>query len=134
MLKIRLSRVGRAHEPVYRLVLTDSKNAAKSGKSLEVLGSYDSRRAEKAEFNAEKINYWVSKGAQMSDTVHNLMLKRGLVSGVKRSVLPKRIIEKARAPKEAPVVENAPSDKIEAKAEPGGIPQGEVPMSDKAEG
>ena len=47
MLMIRLQRVGRKNEPVFRVVLTDSKNGPKSGKFLEVLGSYDSRRAEK---------------------------------------------------------------------------------------
>ncbi|MFZ2523132.1 MAG: 30S ribosomal protein S16 [Minisyncoccia bacterium] len=44
MLKIRLQRVGRKHEPVFRLVLTDSKNSTKSGKYLENLGNYDARR------------------------------------------------------------------------------------------
>ena len=115
MLKIRLSRVGRKHEPVYRLVLTDSKNAAKSGRFLEVLGSYDSRNAEKAVFNDEKIKYWVSKGAQLSDTTHNLMIKRGLIKGEKRNILPKGIIEKARAPKEAPKEEIKIEEKIEEK-------------------
>jgi small subunit ribosomal protein S16 len=120
MLKIRLSRVGRTHEPVYRLVLTESTNAAKSGKSLEVLGSYDSRNSETAQFNAEKITYWLSKGAQLSDTAHNLLLRKGIITGAKRNVLPKRIIEAAKAPKESPtepVVEAAPE----------GIPHAEIP-------
>ena len=113
MLKIRLSRVGRKHEPVYRLVLTESQNAAKSGRSLEVLGSYDSRNSEKAAFNTEKIKYWVSKGAQLSDTAHNLMVRRGIIEGTKRNVLPKRIIEKARAPKvEANVVAEIPTPDV----------------------
>lgn len=106
MLKIRLSRVGRKHEPVYRLVLTDSRNSAKSGRFQEILGTYDSRNAEKAEFNAEKIQHWISKGAQPSDTAYNLMLKKGIIKGERRNVLPKSVIAKARAPKEAPKVES----------------------------
>jgi len=55
MLMIRLQRVGRKHEPVFRLVLTDSKNGPKSGKFLEILGSYDTRRKDDAVFKIEKI-------------------------------------------------------------------------------
>ena len=115
MLKIRLSRVGRKHEPVYRLVLTESQNAAKSGRSLEVLGSYDSRNSEKAAFNTEKIKYWVSKGAQLSDTAHNLMVKKGLITGEKRNVLPKKVIEAAKAKKleaDKPTPEPTPVESV----------------------
>jgi small subunit ribosomal protein S16 len=58
MLTIRLQRVGRKHEPVFRLVLTDSKNSPKSGKFLEILGNYDARRGDQAQFNAEKVKVW----------------------------------------------------------------------------
>ena len=51
MLKIRLQRVGRKHEPAFRLVLTDSKNSTKSGKFLEVLGSHDFRLEKKTVLN-----------------------------------------------------------------------------------
>jgi small subunit ribosomal protein S16 len=94
MLIIRLQRVGRKHEPVFRLVLTDSKNSTKSGKFLAILGSYDSRRAEEAKFNNEKVLYWISKGAQVSDTIHNLLLKGGVIQGVKRNVLSKKPVTK----------------------------------------
>lgn len=89
MLKIRLSRVGRKHEPKFRLVLTDSKNAAKSGKFLEILGSYDPRE-DKPVFKSEKIMEWVGKGAKVSDTVHNLLVKEKVISGKKINVLPKK--------------------------------------------
>src|SRR6185503_1247724 len=112
MLKIRFSKVGRKHEPVYRLVLTESQNAAKSGKSLETLGSYDSRRSDKAEVDGERVKYWLSQGAKLSDTAHNLLLKMGIIEGKKINVLPKMIIEKARAPKEVPA-EPTPEPVIE---------------------
>ena len=83
MLKIRLQRVGRKHEPKFRLVLTDSKNSTKSGRSLEILGNYDSRHGEDSVFKAEKITYWISKGAQVSDTVHNLLIDKKIITGKK---------------------------------------------------
>jgi small subunit ribosomal protein S16 len=100
MLMIRLQRVGRKHEPTFRLVLTDSKNGPKSGKSVEVLGHYDSRTQNKIEqFNVEKIKYWISKGAQLSGTVHNLFVNLKVVTGKKINVLPRKspIVKAAEA-------------------------------------
>ncbi len=93
MLKIRLQRVGRKHEPLFRLVLTDSKNGPKSGKFLEILGSFDARNAEKAEFKKDRVEYWHSKGAQLSATTHNLLVTRKVLSGKKINVLPKMVVE-----------------------------------------
>lgn len=88
MLKIRLQRVGRKHEPTFRLVLTDSKNSTKSGRYLENLGSYDSRHGEDANFKADRVKHWMSQGAQVSATVHNMLVSKKLVEGKKINVLP----------------------------------------------
>jgi small subunit ribosomal protein S16 len=130
MLKIRLQRVGRKHEPTFRLVLTDSKNSTKSGKLLEVLGNYDSRRGEKAVFDGEKIKYWMSKGAQPTGTVHNLLISKKIIEGKKINVLPlkkpivkeKPVEETKAAPEsvspEIAVEETAPVDtEVETKEE-----------------
>ena len=91
MLMIRLQRVGRKHEPVFRLVLTDSKNGPKSGKAVEVLGSYDARKGKGTNHvDGEKVKYWISKGAQVSDTVHNFLVKEKIIEGKKKNVLPKK--------------------------------------------
>lgn len=90
MLMIRLQRIGRKHEPAYRLVLTDSKNSTKSGKFLEILGNYDSRRGEKAELKSERISHWISKGVKVSDTVHNLLVDKKIITGKKINKLPKK--------------------------------------------
>ncbi len=115
---IRLQRVGRKHEPVFRLVLTDSKNGPKSGKYLEVLGSYDPRQDNKLEqFNIVKIKEHISKGAKLSDTVHNFLVTRKAIEGKKRNALPKKTPIKKEVPAEAvkaPVAEV----KAEVKAEP----------------
>jgi small subunit ribosomal protein S16 len=74
MLKIRLQRIGRKHEPAFRIVLVDSRRPPKSRRVSEVLGSYDSR-GNKPRFKAERIKYWLLQGAQVSDTVRNLFIK-----------------------------------------------------------
>ncbi|MDQ5950373.1 MAG: small subunit ribosomal protein [Patescibacteria group bacterium] len=89
MLKIRLQRVGRKHEPAFKIVLTDSKNGTKSGKFLEVLGSHDFRFGE-PQIKADRVKYWIGKGAQVSDTMHNLLVEKKVVEGKKRNVLPQK--------------------------------------------
>ncbi len=102
MLMIRLQRVGRKHEPVFRLVLTDSKNSTKSGKYIEVLGSYDPRQDNKVEqFDLVKIKAHMSKGAKLSDTVHNFLVSRKAIEGKKRNALPKKTPIKKDVPAEA---------------------------------
>ena len=90
MLKIRLQRVGRKHEPVFRVVLVDSKRGPKSGNVIEVLGSYDSRTKGEIKFDSDRITYWISMGAQVSDTLHNLFVTKGVIKGKKKNVLPKK--------------------------------------------
>jgi small subunit ribosomal protein S16 len=115
MLKIRLQRVGRKAEPSFRLVLTDSKNSTKSGKYLEILGNYDARRGEKSEFKADRISHWISKGAGVSDTVHNLLVTKKIINAKKINKLPlKKAIVKESA--EAPVAPTAPATEAPAEA------------------
>lgn len=98
MLKIRLQRVARKHIPIFRVVLTDSKNSTKSGKFHEVLGSFNLMTDEKR-VNAERVKYWISKGAQLSGTVHNYLVNERIIAGKKINVLPKRRpIKKEEAP------------------------------------
>ena len=90
MLMIRLQRVGRKHEPVFRLVLTDSKNSPKSGRFLEILGNLDARKSEKAEFKNDRVKHWIANGAKLSGTVHNILVERKVIDGKKINVLPKK--------------------------------------------
>src|SRR3990167_10282310 len=85
MVKIRIERVGRKNEPSFRMVLTDSKNSTKSGRSEEVLGSYDPRKSTDS-FNTERIKHWLSQGISLSPTVHNLFIKNRIISGKKIDV------------------------------------------------
>jgi len=95
MLKIRLQRVGRKNDPAFRVVLTDSKNSAKSGKFKEILGSYTPKSGDVI-FKAERINYWLDKGAKPSDTVYNFLITQKLIEGKKKNVLPKKSPTKPR--------------------------------------
>jgi small subunit ribosomal protein S16 len=89
MLKIRLQRIGRKNDPSFRAVLTDSKNSTKSGRFLEILGTYNPKAGEKV-LKTDRIKYWIGKGAQPSDTMHNFLVHEKIVEGKKINVLPKK--------------------------------------------
>jgi small subunit ribosomal protein S16 len=83
MLSIRLTRVGKKKKPSYRLVIMD-KRRDPWGKSLENLGTYDPQAKPKAiKLNVERIKFWMSKGAQATPTVWNLLLEQKIVEGKK---------------------------------------------------
>ncbi len=89
MLKIRLQRIGRKNDPSFRAVLTDSKNSTKSGRFLEILGTYNPKEGD-THFDGEKMKYWISKGAKLSDTVHNFLVHNKVIEGKKVNVLSKK--------------------------------------------
>ena len=88
---IRLQRVGRKNDPSFRVVITDSRNSTKSGKFIEIAGSYDARKG-KPSLKEERIKYWLSVGAKPSATVHNLLADAGIISGPKLDVSAKSAI------------------------------------------
>lgn len=84
MLTIRLQRMGKKNNPTYRLVIAE-KARDTQGRNLEILGLFNPHAKENGLApNAERIKYWLDKGAQTSNTVHNLFLKAGLISGEKK--------------------------------------------------
>lgn len=86
MVRIRLKRMGRRHRPTYRLTAVDGRRT-RDGLVLEELGHFDpaQRDAEgQQSLKKERIEYWLSVGAQPSDTVRDLLKKSGIaVSGRK---------------------------------------------------
>lgn len=130
MLKIRLQRVGKVHEPVYRLVLTDSKNGPKSGKFLEILGNFDARRPENTQIKEGRVKYWIGTGVQLSDTVHNMFVDKKIIEGKKINSLPKKT-----APKKEEVKEEAPTVEAEPVKEEAPIEEvvAEVPVETPTE-
>src|SRR5438552_16231006 len=75
VLMIRLARVGARKQPYYRVVVID-KERARNGRALEVVGLYNPRTSPATvDLKRERIDHWVSKGAQVSQTVGKLMSK-----------------------------------------------------------
>ena len=73
MVRIRLARMGRKRRPFYRVVAADSR-APRDGKFIEVLGTYDPMKDPmELKFKMERIEHWISHGAQPSDTVARLI-------------------------------------------------------------
>lgn len=136
MLNIRLQRVGRKNDPSFRMIVADSKLKPKTGNVLEVLGSYNARHGKPA-IKTERVKHWMSVGAKVSGTVHNLLVDAKVISGKKVNVLNKKtpIVKEqpvaAEAPKAAPaaapVAEAAP-----AEAAPVAEAAAEVPAAEAA--
>jgi len=73
---IRLARVGARKQPHYRIVVIE-KERARNGRPVEVVGTYNPRTdPASVEVRRERVDYWVSKGAQVSDTVTRLLAKQ----------------------------------------------------------
>jgi small subunit ribosomal protein S16 len=72
---IRLSRMGARKQPQYRIVVIE-KARARNGRPVEVIGTYNPRtNPTSIELKRERVDYWVSKGAQLSDRVRKLVSK-----------------------------------------------------------
>lgn len=110
MLKMRLARHGRRKRPYYRVVVAESSKP-RDGRFHEILGQYDPL-ADETGFSVkeERVSYWLSKGAQPSDTVHRLLARQGLME----PLVAKPRSKKADAKKAA--AEAAAKDAAEAAA------------------
>ena len=82
MLTIRLTRKGKKNQPFFRVVLIDKRRSAKGGRAVEALGNVDPLTKRK-NLKKDRILYWISKGAQTSDTVHNLLISEKIIEGKK---------------------------------------------------
>lgn len=69
---IRLSRIGKIHTPVYRIVAIDARKK-RDGEALDILGTYNPLTGELIQFHEERINHWISQGALVSDAVKKLV-------------------------------------------------------------
>ena len=75
MLKIRLRRGGASHAPFYRIVVSDSQRTPRAS-TVEQIGHYDpKKKPADVKIDRERVDYWVSKGAQLSPTVKSLLKK-----------------------------------------------------------
>ncbi len=79
MVKLRLKRIGRKHEPHYRIVATDSR-FPRDGRFIEELGWFNPKAKEVLyKINSEGIKKWLSNGAQPSYAVKSILIKEGIM-------------------------------------------------------
>lgn len=144
--RIRLTRVGATKRPAYRVIAID-KRRSRDGRALEILGFYDPlTEPATVTIDTERINAWIGKGAQPSETVVKLMRQAAQPAPTATVEKPKRSTRakpkastkasKAEAPApaaagaEAPAAEVAPTD--EAPATPEAPAAAKVPAADEA--
>ena len=118
MLKIRLQRIGRKNDPSFRVVVTEHTRGPKSENHVDRVGFYNPKTKDQ-KLEIEKIKHWLEKGAQASGTVHNMLIKAGVIKGDTVNVLPQK----------SPVVKEE-EQKEETKAE---APEGEEAQSEEGD-
>ncbi|MFA6278634.1 MAG: 30S ribosomal protein S16 [Candidatus Paceibacterota bacterium] len=138
MLMIRFQRIGRTNDPAFRIVLLEKSRAAKAGNITEHLGNYNPK-SKTLTLDADRVKEWIAKGAQPSDSIRNLLISKGILSGEKVNVLPKKTpikkeVKEAVAPVhvETPVFESTVSAPTEAEVIAEALPEvEEAPVAEK---
>jgi small subunit ribosomal protein S16 len=115
MLTIRLTRVGKKKDASFRVVVVESKRKVQAGNYLEMVGSYDPR-VDTVALKADRIKHWLSMGATVSDTVHNLLVSNKIIDAKKKNVLPKKVLAKPEAPASADSSRGGPAAEASAAA------------------
>ena len=88
MVRIRLRRVGAKKHPFYRIVVADQR-AARDGSFIEQIGTYDPfPDPPEIKIDEEKVNAWIKKGAQPSESVVSLLQTKGILPRVESKVAP----------------------------------------------
>lgn len=116
MLKIRLQKIGKKNDPSYRIALVEHTTSP-HGKFIELLGSYSPKLKQK-QINKERIGYWLTKGAQASPTVHNLLVEEKIINAEKvKSWKPKKKKGEVPPAGATPTEAGAEAPKVEAAPE-----------------
>ena len=79
MLMIRLSRTGKPKQPYFRILVSE-KTKDPWGKYLEMIGNYNPR-SKKLELKKDRFDHWVKSGAQITDSLHNILVKENVIEG-----------------------------------------------------
>jgi len=99
---IRLRREGALNRPYYKVVVADSRSP-RDGKFIEIIGTYDPKKTgHNSTLKMDRIEHWMSKGAQPSDTVRSLIKKNrkqaASAPAATESPEPAALVEEAPAP------------------------------------
>jgi len=121
MLSIRLSRVGKKNQPLFRLIVID-EHKDPWGKAVEILGNRNPRSKEMV-LNVERVKYWLSKGAQPSNTVANILIDQKILEGQKKHSVT-HISKKRRTKMDEKKAKEAPKETPAAEA-----PKSETPAA-----
>ena len=117
---IRLQRIGKNKKPSYRLVISE-KARDTQGNALEILGHYNPVGSDKTlELKEDRIKYWLSVGAQASETVNNLLVKAGVITTEKKksvAISNKRKVKMEKKKGEVEEKKKATEEKAKAAAE-----------------
>lgn len=113
MLKIRFKRIGKKKQPSFRIIISEKSRDTK-GKFLENLGYYNPKSKGK-KLDRERIKYWLEKGVQVSDTLHNLLVEEKIISKPKIKIA--KIKKKEEKPKEEKTSEEKSLKKKEEEKE-----------------
>lgn len=116
MLAIKLQRIGKKHQPTYRLVVAE-KRSKMAAPPVEDLGPYNPFTKE-LKVSGERAAYWIRAGAQPTLTAHNILVSHGILSLPKRAVKMKSP-EPSKAAAAAPEAAPAEQPEAEPKQEPG---------------
>lgn len=88
MIKLRLRRMGAKKRPSYRIVAADSRSP-RDGRFIEIVGTYDPiTNPATINLNTERIQHWLSVGAQPTDTVRNIFQREGVLPAPARKSRP----------------------------------------------
>src|SRR5437762_4831106 len=99
---IRLRREGALNRPYFKVVVAD-KRSPRDGKFIEILGTYDPKKpGNNSTLKLERVEYWISKGAQPSDTVRSLIKKNKNPEAAAKKAAAAEAKKAAKAPKAAP--------------------------------
>lgn len=116
---MRLQRTGRKNDASFRVVVTDSRRGPKSGKHVDLLGSYNPKMNH-VQIDGEKAKEWIAKGVQVSDTMHNILVGQKIIEGKKINVLPRKspVVDEEKVKAEAEAKAAAEAAKAEAEKAP----------------
>lgn len=128
MLAIRMQRVGRKKQPLYRVVVSE-KTKDTYGNHLEILGQYNPHTKE-ANLKEERVKHWLAVGAQASESLHNLLVNKGLIKADKQKAV--KISNKRKA-KQAKAQANSKAKEAKADTESPEA-QAETPVEEKPKG
>jgi small subunit ribosomal protein S16 len=144
MLMIRLQRTGRRNDPAFRIVALEKTSSPKAGTYTDLLGTYNPR-TKALTVAGDRVQKWISQGAQLSPTLSNLLIRNKIIEGKIVNVLPKKtpikkeVVEapapKPAAPVAAPVAEAAQAPEeapVEVEPTPAEVAPVETPVEEPA--